>query len=766
MASAYDPRLPSYVQPIDSLSRPSASDLNRNQVSSGERQQTITGLDQVMPVIYGEDRVGGLFLARPVVPASGSYASKLVCAIGWSWGEIEGVQALYINGADLPANVSVTHYTGTANQDVDPILKASIAGFNDAFPNWAYSVFVINQGAITGFPRFEAVVRGRKVFDPRSGVVQWTRNPALCLRDFVTSTLYGPGRDVIGVVEVANRCDSMVGGVEVRCQMGLTLARSADLSGQIDLLAAYAECLWSYDGDRLLLVPDAPVEKPAAVLGRADIIENSMRLTGADLSDAPTAVTVRYTPNSGNATAWGDQPARVALPGVDTGEVPELTSDVNMPGLRRLSEATRKALMRLRRLQLPGRYAWQSFDEGLRFQRGDVVRLPDGWGLTNRWVRILSVEMIALGIHQVTAEHYDALLYPDDIPTGSVTTVPVGAVVPFYGGAVPLPSGWSSWAGTDGRALLGAGGSYPNGTVGGDKMVTIRSVTSAVPAHVGTGKFSAPTGPVVVQQGGTYVNLAYAGGAHTHGYSATGGVDPLYWTLRWIQKTGSPDVLPTNAGVFCNATLVSGAMTAVTLLVGRLAKAGSNVGPGGSAMPITFYLNMDISGEHTHASRRQLNEGFWKVNASIPAGGHSHSGSSVALTVNPRRRRLALYVATGETEIIPGAIIGWPFETLPNAVGWHWCDGANGTVDLRDYFIEYGAPTTAGSVAGDNTATWTGVTVPDGKHNHRGGVITAEQSTESALHSDDEPNHQHSMGGSTPHLIPFYALRFIQYTGN
>lgn len=764
MAKSYDPRLPGYVQPIDSLSRPSASNLNRNQVSSGERQQTITGLDQVMPVIYGEDRVGGLFLVRPVVPVSGAYGNRLVCAIGWSWGEIEGVQAAYINGADLPAGVSMTHYTGTASQAVDPILKASLAGFNDAFPNWAYTVFVINPGVITGFPRFEAVVRGRRVYDPRSGVVQWSRNPALCLRDFVTSTLYGPGRDVIGVAQVADRCDALVGGIEPRCQMGLTLARSAKLSEQIDLFAAYAECLWSYDGDRVLLVPDAPVAEPAAVLTRADIIENSMRLTGADLSDAPTTVTVRYTPSSGNATAWGDQPARVALPGVDTGDVPELTSDVNMPGIRRLSEATRKALMRLRRLQLPGRYAWQVFDEGLRFQRGDVVRLPDVWGLTNRWVRVLSVEMIALGIHQVTAEHYDALLYPDDIPSGSATSVPVGALVPLYAG--DIPSGWISWAGTEGRALLGAGGSHANGAIGGSNLVNIKGMTSAVPDHTGTGTFSAPTGPAMVEQGFSYVNSALPGGGHAHGYSAVTNMEPLYWTLRWIQKTGAPDTLPTNAGVLCNAPLVSGALTAITRFAGRLAKAGANVGPGGSVFPVNAGVALGVAGEHTHAYRRKLTNGFWRTGSSVSAGGHAHPGSAIKVSLNPKRRRLALYVATGEAEIVPGAIVGWPFDALPNASGWHWCDGANGTVDLRDYFIEYADPTTAGSVAGNNTATWSGTTTPDGKHNHRGGVSMAEETTESAKHSADEPDHQHMMVGSAPHIPAFYALRFIQYTGN
>lgn len=48
----------------------------------------------------------------------------------------------------------------------------------DAFPN--------------GFPEVTAVVKGKKVYDPRTRTTAWSDNPALCLRDYITS---GKGGD-------------------------------------------------------------------------------------------------------------------------------------------------------------------------------------------------------------------------------------------------------------------------------------------------------------------------------------------------------------------------------------------------------------------------------------------------------------------------------------------------------------------------------------------------------------------------------------------
>ena len=68
----------------------------------------------------------------------------------------------------------------------------------DAFPN--------------GVPEITAVIKGKKVYDPRTSTTAWSDNPALCVRDYLTTTGYGLGEAVANINDAAfttaaNICD-------------------------------------------------------------------------------------------------------------------------------------------------------------------------------------------------------------------------------------------------------------------------------------------------------------------------------------------------------------------------------------------------------------------------------------------------------------------------------------------------------------------------------------------------------------------------------
>lgn len=67
----------------------------------------------------------------------------------------------------------------------------------------------------TGLPNISAVVRGKKVRDPRTGLTAWSDNSALCLADFVRDGVYGMSATLAEVpdaelIEAANVCDQTV----------------------------------------------------------------------------------------------------------------------------------------------------------------------------------------------------------------------------------------------------------------------------------------------------------------------------------------------------------------------------------------------------------------------------------------------------------------------------------------------------------------------------------------------------------------------------
>lgn len=212
--------------------------------------------------------------------------------------------------ADLSAVVGTAQLLPTDKFAGDASLIVTLQYDQDAFP--------------TGVPQISAVMRGAKVYDPRTGSTAWTENPALIARDWA---LYeyggGAGEDELIVqafVAAANACDVSTtfttdAGSEVRplYQCGIVCPLDADPSATLDEIVESMAGHWGWAGGNLTLragVYRAPVaaideiwvtnQAEISVVAQAptsDLV-NVMRPTIADAAQnyvaAPTAE-VRYT---------------------------------------------------------------------------------------------------------------------------------------------------------------------------------------------------------------------------------------------------------------------------------------------------------------------------------------------------------------------------------------------------------------------------------------------------------------------------------------
>lgn len=133
-----------------------------------------------------------------------------------------------INEATTPSAtnpvVRVQKHLGGASDVADAYLR-SVVG--DKWPATAvlrglcYTVITLdlNQPEFqSGIPPIHAVIRGKKLYDPRDGVTRWSQNPALAIRDYLTGPLCGvPAADLPAAqfITAANVCDeaSPTGGV-------------------------------------------------------------------------------------------------------------------------------------------------------------------------------------------------------------------------------------------------------------------------------------------------------------------------------------------------------------------------------------------------------------------------------------------------------------------------------------------------------------------------------------------------------------------------
>lgn len=156
-----------------------------------------------IPVVYGYARVGGKVHYKEV---GGGRDIALFLAITLSEGPIAGIDMMYIDGVPytdpkFQGLVILEKYLGDQTE-ISPIIRAH---FPDAFDDTdiangiAYAVVVLtrtqNQSLhlFNGIPQLTFDIRGRLLYDTRDGGTRFSNNPALCIRDYWTNTLYGRG---------------------------------------------------------------------------------------------------------------------------------------------------------------------------------------------------------------------------------------------------------------------------------------------------------------------------------------------------------------------------------------------------------------------------------------------------------------------------------------------------------------------------------------------------------------------------------------------
>ena len=180
---------------VDIPEMPDLGDLARGSMVNKE-----SNIDPI-PVIYGTRRVGG---TRVFVESSGSNNTYLYMAIILGEGEVDSIGEIFIDdtpltGSAYASKVSVDKKVGTDDQSASTVLlDAPSWSDTDTLSGIAYLGLrlTFDQDVFSRIPQITAIVNGRKVFDPRTSTTAFSKNPALCLRDYLTNARYGKGLDI------------------------------------------------------------------------------------------------------------------------------------------------------------------------------------------------------------------------------------------------------------------------------------------------------------------------------------------------------------------------------------------------------------------------------------------------------------------------------------------------------------------------------------------------------------------------------------------
>ena len=241
--------------------------------------------------VYGEVRKGGTVTYYETTGADNRYLHQIIVLAGH---EVDAIGDIYVNDevVTLDANGFVTSspwnskirikkHLGAADQSADADLVAESNQITSAFRgrNIAY-IYVRHEYDqdvfANGLPLITAVVRGKKVYDPRSDTTTYNNNAALIVRDYIAAS-YGLNDDQIDEVDfaaAANICDEnvslSVGGSEKRYTInGVSQANQSHGDVLQSMMTACAGSLFWGAGKWKLKVGDYVA--PAKVLTLNDL---------------------------------------------------------------------------------------------------------------------------------------------------------------------------------------------------------------------------------------------------------------------------------------------------------------------------------------------------------------------------------------------------------------------------------------------------------------------------------------------------------------
>lgn len=234
--------------------------------------------------VYGEVRKGGAITYYETTGADNKFLHQIIVLAGH---EVDAIGDIYLNdevatldgsgfvtSSPWGSKIRIKKYLGTASQTVDADLLAESNQINTNFRGrgiaYIYVRYEYDQDVFAnGLPLITAVVRGKKVYDPRTTSTAYSNNAALCVRDYITSA-YGLSDSQIDETvfsAAANICDENVslsgGGTEKRYTIN-GVVKAVQSHGDVlqDMMTACAGALFWGAGRWKLVVGDyiAPVK--------------------------------------------------------------------------------------------------------------------------------------------------------------------------------------------------------------------------------------------------------------------------------------------------------------------------------------------------------------------------------------------------------------------------------------------------------------------------------------------------------------------------
>lgn len=228
--------------------------------------------------VYGQTRKGGTVTYYETTGENNKFLHQIITLAGH---ECEEIGDIYINDEVVTldgsgfvtsdpweSKIRIKKHLGASGQTVDSDLLSESSQITSEFVGsgvaYIYVRYEYDQDVFAnGLPLITAVVKGKKVYDPRSATTAYSNNAALCIRDYLVSDYGLSDSDIDNTAfsAAANICDETValsgGGTEAKYTInGVTRADQNHGDVLTDMMTACAGALFWGAGKWKLTVGD------------------------------------------------------------------------------------------------------------------------------------------------------------------------------------------------------------------------------------------------------------------------------------------------------------------------------------------------------------------------------------------------------------------------------------------------------------------------------------------------------------------------------
>lgn len=348
-------------------------------------------ISQAIPIIYGTMRVGGnqVYANTSGVDNKFLHVVQTLCE-----GEIDSVTTVYLDDKDLTDSfysgvASHEVATGTLSQSVNATLKSAVPAWNDAMIGTAYIYLTLtfDQNKFQNIPPITALVKGKKLFDPRDSSTAYSENPALVIYDLLNNADYGMGfgvslLDLQSFIDAANFCDTN------------NLTFNGVLRNQENALDIIEKCLLNFRGhivytDGLYKLRIYNFDAPVMSIGQNDVIDGTFNFTLPEFANMPNKLKVKYIDTGENYIV---SEFDFAIDTVTSDDGIERINELNLIGTASYQQAVDLATYYYERERLNVSYNAVIVSKGLALEPGDITTMThDLPAWTDHLIRILDI---------------------------------------------------------------------------------------------------------------------------------------------------------------------------------------------------------------------------------------------------------------------------------------------------------------------------------------------------------------------------------------